>query len=184
MRWIKYIPLLIFFSCEPGLVEPYEVFTIKEGSHSSGLKLEQLQSTVVRFSAIFDESAIYQTLSEVNQHDINKLIGFSDCNAHHHESSARFGWRWLDDQLEIHTYTYLNGERYSEYIGTIELNKAYDFTLSLGKERYRFEVSGYDPVEVKRESKCNYGVYYKLFPYFGGNEVAPHDINIKIKFQY
>ncbi len=174
------IVFTLLFSCEQKIEDPYEVFVIPAGKHDNGWKLQSLQSRSLNFSAVFDESAIYKTSSEENQHDINKLAGFSDCNSFHHENSARFGWRWLDGKLEIHAYAYVNGERVTEYIGDVSLDEAYDYRLQMTDSDYVFYLQGYDPVRITRNSPCDRGFYYMLFPYFGGDETAPQDIVIRI----
>ena len=68
-------------------------YVIEEGDHSSTSKVTLITATEMTFEAVFDDSAIYETVSESNQADINKLMGFSDCTSHHHSNSARFGWR-------------------------------------------------------------------------------------------
>jgi len=176
--------ILILTACEEALENPYEEFIISKGRHNSSINIEQLQSTTLRFSAIFDESAIYETENPINQYDINKLLGFSDCNSHHHTHSARFGWRWLDGSLDIHAYAYVNGERITERIGIVELNQAYNYELSFSDRAYYFSLQGYPTVTIPRVNTCNYGIYYMLFPYFGGDESAPHKVSIKIKINY
>ena len=69
-------------------------YTIKQGQHYceqnyfKPVDLEEL-----KFSVVFDSSAVYTSVDPVNQYDINKLYGFSDNGADHHQFSARFGWR-------------------------------------------------------------------------------------------
>ncbi|MEQ8473529.1 MAG: hypothetical protein RIC35_20195 [Marinoscillum sp.] len=172
---------LSLFGCEPEYSEPYTSFLLPEGSHGQSLRAETLQSTKCYFKAIFDESAIYQTEDPVNQYDINKLMGFSDCNSVHHVNSARFGWRWLDDLLEIHAYVYVNGERFSELVGVVPLNEPSSYEIAITKETYRFKLNELDEVVMPRGSTCDQGAYYMLWPYFGGDETAPHDIKIKIQ---
>lgn len=70
----------------------------------------------MKFEVIFDSSCIYKTLDPANQYDINKLYGFSDNDAHHHQFSAIFGWRFSDDSLRLFGYVYNNSERVSEEI--------------------------------------------------------------------
>jgi len=173
--------IVLLSSCEGSLEDQYEWFLIPKGKHSQVVpKVQTLQSHSLAFKAIFDESAMYSTTNVENQHDINKLMGFSDCNVHHHENSARFGWRWLNGVLEIHAYTYHEGVRSSEYIGEVDLNKSYHYEIALEKDHYTFLLEGHDPVRMERAKKCTKGFYYMLFPYFGGNENAPHDIMIRI----
>lgn len=183
-RILLILLLAVLFSCEPALEDPYENFIIPAGKHDNGWKMQSLQSKTLSFSAIFDQSAIYETKTVENQHDINKLMGFSDCNSNHHQNSARFGWRWLDGQLEIHAYAYVSGERITKLIGTVDLDQAVDYHIQLTNDHYVFYLQGYDPVRIKREAPCTIGLYYMLFPYFGGDETAPHDIHIQILTKY
>ena len=182
LPFILIIPVL--FHCEPAIETPFENFIIPKGKHDQGLKLQSQQSDVLNFTAIFDHTAIYETRNEENQFDINKLMGFSDCNSFHHDHSARFGWRWLEGKLEIHAYAYVNGERITKLIGDIELNKAYNYRLKLNDDAYVFYLSGFDTVSIERQPPCQRGLYYVLYPYFGGDEKAPHDILIQVRTNY
>lgn len=175
------ILLVIWTGCEPDWEEPYETFIIPEGKHSKGVDLQFLQTDNLTFQAIFDESAIYKSKIEENQWDINKLLGFADCNSHHHENSARFGWRWLNDSLEIMAYCYADGERITEKVGNLELNEPGYFQIQLTEDTYLFTLNTLPTVNIIRENICQQGSYYMLWPYFGGDEVAPHDIKIKLK---
>ncbi|MEM9337771.1 MAG: hypothetical protein AAGA66_03525 [Bacteroidota bacterium] len=181
---IALILMVMLTACEKALVEPYENFILPAGKHSGSFPFQSLQSTSLKFKAVFNESAIYQTGLKENQHDINKLMGFSDCNAHHHENSARFGWRWLDGQLEIHAYTYTNGERNTEFVGNVELDRAYEYHIELNENSYDFYLQDVGTITMRRSKFCSTGLYYMLYPYFGGNEKAPHDITIQVRMVY
>ncbi len=176
--------VLILVSCEPELVQSHENFIIQKGQHRAKVRVQSLQSSVLTFDAIFDQSAIYQTQQIENQHDINKLMGFSDCNSLHHENSARFGWRWLDGNLEIHAYAYASGKRVTRFIGNVDIDTSNTYQITMTQDSYIFNLVGFNPVVIKRENHCNRGFYYMLFPYFGGDESAPHDILIQVKFNY
>lgn len=177
------IPIIaLLTSCEEALEETFDHYMIPKGKHSvQSIKAEALQSHRLRFAAVFDASARYTTQDPINQHDINKLFGFSDCNSIHHENSARFGWRWLEGNLEIHAYVYASGQRESELIGYVDLNKAYNYEIELAANAYVFTLEGFESVSLARTRKCQRGLYYKLFPYFGGNETAPQDILIQLR---
>lgn len=176
--------LIIFTSCEPDPEFLYESFIIKKGSHNAELRVESLQQNRLVFSALFDSSAIYAAKDAANQHDLNKLLGFSDCNDHHHVNSARFGWRWLDNCLEIHAYVYQNGVRTIEYLADITIGKVHHYEIKLEGEAYTFYLDRKLMKSIERDNDCTSGLYYLLFPYFGGDEVAPHDIIILIKRAY
>ena len=155
------------------------VYTIKKGEHSAGSPFLARRTDILTFEATFDASAIYQTIDRSNQGDINKLYGLADCRTDHHSNSARFGWRWYNNQLEIHAYTYLNKVRQSELIGVVELNKTYTYRIDLQGNKYIFRLNG-TTVEMPRHC-TGLAEGYQLYPYFGGDEVAPHDISIAIR---
>lgn len=181
---ISVIMLYVLVGCEQKYIEPFKVYTIKEGQHSSVIKSESLQSTKLKFKAKFDESVMYTSELAENQWDTNKLLGFSDCNSNHQQNSARFGWRWAENQLEIAAYVYANGERIIEYIGSIEINQAANFKIEISGKHYIFTLNNYPPVKIERGSTCDVGLYYMLWPYFGGDETPDHDIHIYIKREY
>jgi len=154
-------------------------YTIKKGGHHSTHSIAKLETNQLKFKARFDSSAIYTTADKENQADINKLYGFSDCSSSHHTNSARFGWRWTGEDLEIHAYTYVNGERNSKYITSVAFDKAFDYSLTAHPDQYQFTVKD---VTIFMERSCaGPASGYVLYPYFGGDETAPHDINILIE---
>lgn len=160
---------------EPGFI----TYTILKNEHYTSNNIGSVKSDKLKFMVVFDSSAIYTTLDKSNQADINKLYGFSDCGSLHQANSARFGWRWYHNQLELFAYTYRNQIRYEKFIKAVDLNKAFTCEIEAQADKYVFRV---DDTIVEMERGCaGYYDRYKLFPYFGGDEVAPHDINILIK---
>lgn len=169
-------------SCQEESEFPFEVFRINKGQHFSTRRVSALQTKGIQFQAMFDETAIYQSQTWENQYDINKLMGFSDANSMHHTNSARFGWRWADNQLEIFAYVYANGERtVMEKLGTVQLNQTENYILAIDGDSYVFTLGENPPVRFKRGNTAKIGAHYMLYPYFGGDEPAPHDINIMIR---
>jgi hypothetical protein len=136
--------------------------TIKKGKHSPFWRFPRLyiKPKGIRIYVIFTESCKY-TLNSEDQLDWNKMAGFS--RGKHHTDSLRLVWRWNPSiqKIEVGEYRYKNGERISSVIKTVDLYTTYKFTLMLHEGNYPW-----------------WG--YKLFPYFGGNNPAPHDIH----FQY
>lgn len=156
-----------------------KTYTLKKGKHGGihiGIKVNQAAEYRVRF----DDSAIYKTQAANNQGDINKLFGFSDCYSHHQKNSARFGWRWYQNALEIHAYTYAGGTRSSQLIQKVDLNKSYDMKVAIDGGEYVFSIDGQESVRLPRGCDKKFSVKYKLYPYFGGDENAPHDIHIDL----
>ena len=106
-------------------------------------------------------------------------IGWSDCGTDHMENSIRFGWRWIDDSLEIHWFKHEHGKFSFDLIKRVDLCKEHYYELTIFRWDYKMGVDG-TYVYVPRN--CVYDKRrYQLYPYFGGEESAPHDINIKIK---
>ena len=134
----------------------------------------------IKFKVKFDSSAIYTTKQPGNQYDINKLYGFSDNNSDHHQFSARFGWRWSDGSLRLFGYVYNEGLRSSKEIGTVNIGAENDCSIKTGQGIYVFTLN--DKADtLLRKSITSQAVGYKLYPYFGGDETAPHDITIWIE---
>jgi hypothetical protein len=156
------------------------VYTIPAGSHTVSAKetgTEQVDR--ITFKVLFDSSAIYTTANAANQGDINKLYGLSDCGRPHQESSARFGWRWYKGKLEIWAYTYSDGVRKFTFVDTVQLNKSASFQIAFGENEYIFQL-GDKRVTLPRACTGK-AAGYRLFPYFGGDETAPHAITIRIE---
>jgi hypothetical protein len=156
-------------------------FVMEKGTHYSTPRLaEMLQANSLKFKATFNETAIYDLGDKALQSNKNKLMGFSDCNSMHHENSARFGWQWFDNQLEIYAYCYVNGERKEEFIGTVNINEENLYEIQITDDAYVFYLNNERVSTIQRGTVCDQGIYYMLYPYFGGSVPAPHDVRIDI----
>ena len=183
MKKILLISLMFNFftllSCKKVDQLGYTVYTIKENRHRSTYKYKTTKSHNFNFSVIFDTTAVYETEDPLNQADVNKLYGISDCGCNHKDYSIRVGWRWFNGKLEILWFRHLNGNFEFEKITDVDLDFSYDYNIMLTEDYYIITVDG---IIDSISRPCN-GVYnsYYLYPYFGGDEKAPHDIVIKIK---
>jgi len=139
-----------------------------------------VECTELKFVVKFDSSAIYTTIDPINQYDINKLYGFSDNNSDHQKFSARFGWRWSNMALDIFAYVYNDGILVWKKLGTVQIGDENNCSVRVLDQQYIFSLNKSTDT-LQRSSTTKAGVGYKLFPFFGGNESAPHDITIKIK---
>lgn len=176
---------MVFVGCENyGEHLPYQLFKLKAGNHYPNIeKLGELESHFLSYDIIFDSTVIYATKDPANQADVNKLFGFADCNNFHHDNSVRFGWRWnLDSsRVEILGYAYVDSKRViSDKIWIIEIDKPYTYTIILADDHYELSLNN-ETILMPRGNTCDTGGYYLLWPYFGGDEVSPHDIHIYIK---
>jgi hypothetical protein len=184
---------LIFSSCqklvdfkgqspkEIAAADGFTKFTIKKGQQSSDLNyLTKTQYEELKFKVKFDNSAIYTTTIPENQWDINKLYGFADNDAHHQMFSARFGWNWNDGALSLFAYTYNNGKRESKLLGPIKIGEEVSCSIKVAADKYIFTHNGIVNT-MPRSATTTKAIGYKLYPYFGGDEMAPHDIFVWIK---
>lgn len=159
----------------------FTFFSIRKGEHfSNGNILKPIETQELKFSVKFDSSAIYTCASPSNQNDINKLYGFSDNDADHHKFSARFGWRWSNNALRLFAYVYNHSNVIDRELGEIAIGKEVNCSIKIDKGLYFFTM-GNKIVHLPRASATNGAKGYLLYPYFGGDELAPHDINIWIK---
>lgn len=156
-------------------------YTIKQGQHiADKSSYKTITANELNFIVRFDSTAIYQTLIPENQYDINKLYGFSDNGSDHHQFSARFGWRWSDHALRLFAYTYNNGEMSSRELTTIPIGVEIKCSIKVAGNSYVFIVNDITET-MQRSSTLTSAKGYQLYPYFGGDETAPHDVHIWIK---
>ena len=165
-------------SCKK-ITDKYKTFTIREGKHRSTNALNYSKDTVFGWDIEFDSSAIYKTVDSLNQLDINKLIGWSDCSTSHMENSIRFGWRWLNDSLEIHWFKHEHGKFSFDLIKRVSICEEHYYEMTITTWDYKLSVDG-TYVHIPKNCPDRYR-RYQLYPYFGGDEPAPHKITIKIK---
>lgn len=157
-----------------------EHFIAKGGHNSDKNPYKPVSTPEMKFTVKFDNSAIYQCVDTNNQRDINKLYGFSDNNQEHHTNSARIGWRWYNNELQLYAYIYNNTIESDKFITVVPLNQELSCSIKADGSLYVFTVNG-KQVTMPRYSTTPQAVGYQLYPYFGGDEVAPHDIRIWIR---
>lgn len=161
------------------------LFKIKKGCHYSNnliYKLCYLLNTQDRISynVTFDSNCYY-SFNDVDDYDVNKLFGFS--LGLHHKNSARFGWNSLNGKIQIYAYCYVDGKRIIKEITSIESGKEYNFTILNKDDKFVFVITSNNLMELYQvsipktiEGCCG----YMLWPYFGGNKSAPHNMSISI----
>jgi hypothetical protein len=64
----------------------------------------------------------------------------------------------------------------------IDIGKIYSCRISVKGSAYVFSVEGLNPVTLPRAATTATGNGYRLFPYFGGNNAAPHEMHIWLKY--
>jgi hypothetical protein len=183
----------------PAPIAGYTLYTIATGAHYCDKStLKSVSTSEMKFYAQFDASAIYTSVTPVNQYDINKLWGFSE-GINNQYNSCRIGWGYNDGNvagvnligtpaLRLYAYSYALGVRYSKEIAVVPLNIPVYCSIKLSGNLYTCTVQYTENNVVKTYSATvNRGATatkasgYQQYPYFGGDEVAPHPIYINIK---
>lgn len=160
---------------------PWVNYEIPPGEHYNSLRsFELFPYDSLTFEFAFDSTAIYYTREPHNQADWNKLMGFSDCQSHHQTNSVRLVWRWSGAQgLEIGQYFYLNGNRQYSTLTTVAIGDTNRAFIYISNGLYHLKVNEAEAV-VTRHCDTRASSYW-LYPYFGGDEAAPHKINVFVR---
>lgn len=159
----------------------FKRYVIKKNEHySQGNGLKTVSYPVLHFKVRFDSSAIYTSVKPENQFDINKIYGVSDCGDNHQVNSARYGWRWNGEAIELFAYCYINSVRETQLLGTMSIGEEVSLGISTQKDQYDFLFRN-KHFTMKRGCTGEGLSGYQLYPYFGGDEAAPHEIRVFIK---
>ena len=133
----------------------------------------------MKFSARFNQSAMYTTIDPVNQYDINKLWGFSE-GFNNQYNSARIGWAYNNGALRLYGYVHAKGVRYSKEICVVSIGSEIPCSIKLNGSSYLLTANGVT-VALPRGLTSTKASGLQQYPYFGGDERAPQDIRIEIK---
>lgn len=164
----------------PPVENAFKVYNIPKGEHyCKESTFSNLTASEIEFTVQFDSSAIYSTTDPNNQYDINKLWGFTE-GIDNHLNSARIGWSFNENQLRLYGYSYADGNRNSIEISVIDINQPINCSIKVADGVYIFTVNGITKF-LPRAVVGKFAVGYKQYPYFGGDETAPHDVTIRIK---
>ena len=161
-------------------------YEIKKGKHyPKGIHFGITFYKRVAFRCYFDESCLYDHGSGEN-YDINKLFGFST-TYFHHKQSGRVGWRCLDgENIQLVTYSYNDWFRDgydSNVIGIVKPNEEFMCTVEDRETHYRYTFDKGKEFNEDNDAKLPdwFFFHYILYPYFGGNLPAPHDMKIYLE---
>lgn len=163
------------------------IFNINKGQHYSGLHFNlNWNKKVMTRKATFTSLCRY-IFDDVDKYDINKLFGFSE--GLHHINSARFGWLYNpnNDKIELHSYCYTDGVKSlnNTYICALNIQESAILNISIVNDTYVFDVKsctlGHTYQKIVKRGSNTKKLGYDLYPYFGGNKCAPHDIEIYLE---
>lgn len=161
-------------------------YVIKKGKHNCKplLKFSLVYEKWLQFRVKFTESCLYK-YDDLDGQDINKLMGFSDGGLHT-KNSARIGWRCIDGKtIELFSFCHVNSKMIYKYMTTVNIDEQVLVNMFVNDDEYMIDVTDSNfkmtTNRVKRGTKSNFKLDYLLYPYFGGDHVAPHNIEIYIE---
>jgi hypothetical protein len=130
----------------------------------------------------FDKTKSFFQFEGNDLFDYSKLFGFS-FGHHQHNESYRFAFRMINtDNIQIALYSYIKGKRVIEKICEFEYDQDYQLSIIFSKKNkiVHFEIKDLSTnkyIFSKFINVTNYKFWgYKLFPYIGGNNPAPKNI--------
>jgi hypothetical protein len=180
--------LLVLIGCSKEDENGYRVYTIDRGNHYSDGPIDKLfgndnKADSWEWEVIFESSCIYSEsdlLNPSNYLDVNKLIGFSDCDRHHSQYSCRVGWRASGDSIELLIYKRDDNDIEFKSLKKVYPDQIVNVTLDFKDTIYTSCIDGICDTLVRPCPDWS-GRKYSLFPFFGGQETAPHKMKIRIK---
>jgi hypothetical protein len=133
----------------------------------------------------FDSTCIYE-IDKSNQQDWNKLIGFGFVGSKnqniykppHRVDGVRIGWRWnpQSQRIELGSYVYIAGVLQSKKLKEVKINEPVEVSIKVDYNRKIYTVLDTEEISYQHDKT----IVMRTGVYFGGQEVAPHDIRIKI----
>lgn len=174
--------------CEKFDTHQWMPFTIQQGKHyPDKIFINRIPSrdgcyTELNFQFYFPDTSYIYDIGD-NQSDWNKLFGITPFVNTIHEYSIRVVWRWFNNKLQIGYYIYMpeSPKVIKGVITTTSRDIINDATIMVWDNMIVIRVNEDDFTYFDGKSCPG---WWTSMPYFGGDEVAPHDIHISLKCKY
>lgn len=178
----------------------YDCYTINKGSNYSyvnhdplevKLKFSPTLKSELRFNAIFGLGCNYD-LGNSDQADVNKLYGLQ-FGWSSQRASARVGWRYVPSTkvegrrglIELLLYVHDGRERIILPIANVALGEGFSCSLFISGQSQVLAFFDCNTASIFKNYQLEHvkpwRLKFRLFPYFGGNQVAPKLMKIFIK---
>lgn len=164
-----------------------KTYTIKQGNHyANGLNFK-LHNNLhqLNFKAKLSSNCLYQFEDEDN-FDINKVYGVT-WGLTNDDNSFRIGWNCESNngKIQYFAYMHIDGTMDYEYLFEEYPEVIINFHIEFDRNNnviriYRLDINMM-PFNVNYPFEDVSTMGYYNFPYFGGNKVAPHLMNIGIE---
>lgn len=147
-------------------------YIVKKGNHRSTIGWRPFFRSTFKFTFYLGDTHMYR-----DKYDhINKLYGFSDGCLNHHKNSIRIGYVNKGGVTELYLYQYVFGVRNEVFLSEVSTKAAYDVKIICHKTSYTVLLDGLHVARVPRRLMSPNSYKHILYPYYGGNPVAPHEL--------
>ncbi len=154
------------------------IYNIKEGNHYADFTFPKFEMECKLEVLVYLNKSLEYLFANKDSFDTNKLIGISE-TINHHKTSLRLGWRFASiGHIELMAYIYDGGIRKIRSLGFKKSDDIFDLKLKITSKSFKIDMDG---VSILSEPRCSkkgfiWWPHRILRPYFGGQNVAPHDI--------
>lgn len=172
-------------------------FLLKKGKHSSTPRKFRIYACTTKFewNVKFSRECWYEK-EKVEFTGVNKIRGVS-FGIHHEKpwgkwkltkwlvNSALIGWQPQFNDLEkekisLYLYYDVNGIEYREIFKTVKVDEEFKITYTIKDDGVYININD-ESTQYRMRTKTWLRLGYHLFPYFGGQSTAPHDMVVTIK---
>jgi len=157
----------------------------KTGENPTQESEETLPNTGATVGAGFKTYTILAGAHYATENPIEKVTGDSIAftvrfDSTCHQNSARVGWRWKKEKIELFAYCYAEGTRSFVKLGEVAIGDTARLQIKLSPVGYEFQYKGVSTIMSRGLTSSSINGYL-LYPYFGGDEPAPHTMKLWIK---
>lgn len=165
-----------------------KTYTIKQGAHyANGLNFK-LHSNLhqLNFKAKLSSNCLYH-LGNTDDFDINKVYGVT-WGLTNDDNSFRIGWNCESNNglIQYFAYMHIDGTMDEEFLFEESPEVVINFHVEFDRDNdkilvYRLDLGSLEAYAINYPFENVSAMGYYNFPYFGGNKVAPHLMNIGIE---
>jgi hypothetical protein len=152
-------------------------FQIKKDQHTSNNRCIRFpKNGQITFNFHVNPTWLYDEKAPGFQTGWNKLIGISE-GFSQHKHSVRIGWRCIENTIYMCSYCYIDGER--------KISDMVEVPMGWNSGSVRITDNSYIVVinnQIIAFEKSNSSLFkIMMYPYFGGNSTAPHNIQFEFR---
>lgn len=165
-------------------------YLIKKGNHYADITLGnrisslgwKVKRTSIRFR--FHKECWWAPPRNDNDRDLNKLCGIG-YGLNHQKNSVRLAWVPdfnVNGKINIYGYIYderADGNHLSAFIHSVQVETNNTALITNSGSKYEFLVNG--KFAEMPNTHADPSLCFMLYPYFGGNNTAPHDMVIELE---